>query len=242
MLRLIIIVVFFLLSLLTLFPAPAMFLWYAAIIVTEFSWVFMLVSLGLFVWAFRDKKLKVPGLTLSLAAFFLYAIPLLQASQLSARLDTEMARAFGNGNAGGNPAPYSFFRMFKRSGKEAPYDVLLYDSVHKLTLDYYTPEIKGHPAKIFKNPCVVVVHGGSWKGGDSRQLPELNSVLAGNGYNVASINYRKAPECQSPAPVQDLHNALVFLRANAEHLNIDNSRFVLLGRSAGGQISASIRA
>jgi acetyl esterase/lipase len=121
--------------------------------------------------------------------------------------------------------------MFSGEIKREPYQRLTFDPVHKLELDFYPTPLPG------KRPCVVVVHGGSWKGGDSRQLPELNYVLARKGYHVASVNYRKAPECQSPAPVEDLYSALKYLRANGDISRIDTSKFVLLGRSAGGQIA-----
>ncbi len=64
-----------------------------------------------------------------------------------------------------------------------------------------------------RKPCVIVVHGGSWAGGDSRQLPELNSILANRGYHVASINYRLAPQYTYPAPVEDIQTALSYLCA-----------------------------
>ena len=80
------------------------------------------------------------------------------------------------------------------------------------------------------------MHGGSWAGGDSQQLPELNSELARAGYHVASINYRLAPQHLFPAPIEDLQASLSFLRSKSEELQIDTSNFVLLGRSAGGQI------
>jgi acetyl esterase/lipase len=82
-----------------------------------------------------------------------------------------------------------------------------------------------------------VIHGGAWSSGDSKQLPELNSALARAGYNVAAINYRKAPQYQNPLPVVDVKNTLVYLRAHADVLNIDTNNFVLLGRSAGAQIA-----
>jgi len=80
------------------------------------------------------------------------------------------------------------------------------------------------------------VHGGSWCAGNSQQLPELNSYLANAGYSVATINYRLVPAYKSPAPVEDVHAALNYLRLNAAELSVDTNNFVLLGRSAGGQI------
>jgi acetyl esterase/lipase len=87
------------------------------------------------------------------------------------------------------------------------------------------------------HPCIIVVHGGSWSSGDSKQLPELNSFLAAKGFNVAAINYRMAPKYQTPAPVEDIKQALAYLTKHAGELHIDTNKFVLLGRSAGAQIA-----
>ena len=100
-----------------------------------------------------------------------------------------------------------------------------------LTLDWYPAQQPG------LRPCVVVVHGGSWSSGDSRELPELNSRLAKDGYTVASVNYRLAPHYRNPAQVEDVHSALDYLRSHATELSIDTNTFVLLGRSAGAQIA-----
>ena len=64
-----------------------------------------------------------------------------------------------------------------------------------MSMDFYPAQIA--PAI---RPCIIMVHGGSWAGGDSQQLPELNGYLAAKGYNIASINYRMAPKWQTPAP------------------------------------------
>ncbi len=131
-------------------------------------------------------------------------------------------------------SPYNPVRMITGiNAKRVPYKTLTYDSINKLTLDFYGSLSKG------KKPCVIVVHGGSWAGGDSQQLPELNSFLATNGYHVATINYRLAPQYKYPVPLEDLQTALNFLRSNAVKLLIDTNNFVLLGRSAGGQIVLS---
>jgi acetyl esterase/lipase len=107
---------------------------------------------------------------------------------------------------------------------------LVYDTSKKLTLDYYGSKIVGN------RPSIIVVHGGSWSGGDSKQLPELNTHLSERGYNVCSINYRLAPQFQSPAPEEDIHQCIKFLTENHERYHIDTSCFILLGRSAGAQL------
>jgi acetyl esterase/lipase len=101
-----------------------------------------------------------------------------------------------------------------------------------LELDLYQPNAPGAPA-----PCVVVIHGGSWAGGDSAQLPGLNSYLAARGYVVAAISYRLAPEHPFPAARDDVLAAIGYLQDRAPELGIDPRRFVLLGRSAGAQLA-----
>jgi len=86
-------------------------------------------------------------------------------------------------------------------------------------------------------PCVIVIHGGAWPGGDSRQLPALNIRLADEGYVVAAINYRSSRRYQGPADVQDIATAMGFLRRHSPELSIDTTTFVLLGRSEGAQIA-----
>jgi dipeptidyl aminopeptidase/acylaminoacyl peptidase len=82
---------------------------------------------------------------------------------------------------------------------------------------------------------VVVVHGGSWSGGDSHQLPDLNTYLAKAGYNVASINYRLAPKYKYPAPIEDVHAAREFMLQS--YPEIDSGRVGMLGWSHGGLIA-----
>ena len=86
-------------------------------------------------------------------------------------------------------------------------------------------------------PCVVLVHGGGWDGGARSQLPDLNAFLAAEGYAVATLEYRLAPGHTYPAPVEDTREALDWLKSHATDLGIAADRFVLMGRSAGGQIA-----
>ncbi|QEC54277.1 alpha/beta hydrolase [Anseongella ginsenosidimutans] len=138
---------------------------------------------------------------------------------------------------------FRFWRMFAGPlSKKVRFQTMCYydsrgDASHEsnpgcyLELDFYPSQAGG------LSPCIIVIHGGSWSSGHSRQLPELNSRLAGSGYHVAAINYRLAPQYQSPLAVEDVQNAMAFLRKHAGELKIAPDRFVLLGRSAGGQIA-----
>ncbi len=101
-------------------------------------------------------------------------------------------------------------------------------------LDVYMPKGASKPS-----PTLVLIHGGGWGHGSQSQYPCMRrdivrSVLA-HGGAVASITYRFVyKEHKLPAPLIDSARAVQFLRANAGKYNIDKTRFVAMGDSAGG--------
>ena len=101
-----------------------------------------------------------------------------------------------------------------------------------LLLDVYVPEeTPGEPL-----PLVVWIHGGGWRAGSKegcRALP-----LAGEGYVVASINYRLTGEAIFPAQIFDCKAAIRWLRAHAAEYHIDPDRVGVWGSSAGGHLVA----
>jgi len=178
------------------------------------------------------SKYQFAGTVTGIVALVLFLSPIARAYVVAQSLRKGFDSSFNTTNTDSLNAPFSFFRMFAGNVK-VPYQTITYVTYADiaLTLDYYPTKILG------KKPCVIVIHGGSWSSGDSQQLPELNSYLATKGYNVASINYRMAPIYQNPAPVQDIQAAIKYLNQHADELHIDTNNFVLLGRSAGGQIA-----
>lgn len=233
MLRLVIAIVLFSFSLLVLIIAPINFLWRMAVGITEFPWVFMLLSLALLGSCCRMQKYRLLTGLLSTVSFFIFSLPVIWVMVADTSLDKKMRRVFPYDEKREMlPEPFSFLRMLRGIDfKETEPQTFVYKKSKErdLKIDFY-------PAA-GRAPCIVVIHGGSWSSGDSKQLPELNSYLTGKGYHVAAINYRLAPAYKSPAPVEDTKDALNYLKANAEELQIDTTKFVLLGRSAGGQIA-----
>lgn len=235
MTRLVLLIILFLISLLTVFKAPAYYLWLMAIAATEFPWLFMAIAIALLATGFWVQKYQMAGTLVGLAALILFTTPIIRAYWVAGSLKANFDAVFmpiDKASINDKKAPFSFFRMF--AGTEAlKYQTVTYVKYADtaMALDFYAAQAQG------KKPCVIVVHGGSWAGGDSQQVPELNSYLARKGYNVASINYRLAPKYQCPAPVEDIKNSLAYLRQHAGELNIDTNNFVLLGRSAGAQIA-----
>ncbi len=95
------------------------------------------------------------------------------------------------------------------------------------------------PSRTKKNevfPLVIDVPGSGWSGADGHRHVPLLVSLAQAGYAVACISYRGTfrDNVRFPAAVQDLKEAIRFMRANAEKYSIDPDRIALFGDSSGG--------
>ncbi len=115
----------------------------------------------------------------------------------------------------------------------------------QLGLDIYKPA----NAAGKKFPAVILIHGGSFIGGNKKGLASTCSKLANNGYVAISIDYRLGWGFVSKASftcsdtvklkkaiyraVQDAHSALNFIAAHADEYNIDRNAIYIGGQSAG---------
>lgn len=232
--RLVVAVLLLLISLLVVLKAPTNFFWKLAVAVTEFPYIPLLVSLLFFGYCFKAASYRMPVLIIMGLTSISYMLPMIMAYVRGSRLD-ELNKTFPSANLNHSlEQPFSFGKQFSGIGiKDVEPAIYTYKKTpgRDLTIDFYPASHTG------KRPCVIVIHGGSWSSGDSKQLPALNSYLANRGIHVAAINYRLAPAYQFPAPIEDTKEALAYLKAHAELLEIDTTNFVLLGRSAGGQIA-----
>jgi acetyl esterase/lipase len=228
MIRLILVIIFLLISLLAIFKAPTYHLWLLSIGVAEFAWIFIAITLVLLLSGFLGGRYQLAGTITGILAFILYHSPIIRAWSIGNQLATAMDDMFGNPPVASKP--FSFTTMLTGyQQKNIPSQLFTYSG--NLHMDFYPSSTTG------LRPCVIVIHGGSWSSGNSKELPELNTYLANTGYHVAAINYRLAPAYQSPLPVEDVYAAMDYLRAHATELQIDTNQFVLLGRSAGAQIA-----
>ena len=88
-----------------------------------------------------------------------------------------------------------------------------------------------------KYPCVVWICGGAWIQMDRSAHLAYLSVLAHQGFVVASVEYRTSNEAKFPAPLQDVKAGIRYLRAHADRFNIDPDRIGVMGESAGGYLT-----
>jgi acetyl esterase/lipase len=104
----------------------------------------------------------------------------------------------------------------------------------QLKMDFYYPQT----ARVQSAPVAVYVHGGGWSAGDkadgeaTTDIPELTA----QGYLVAAINYRLAPQYKFPAQIEDVKCAIRSLRAHSAVYHLDPNHVGVWGGSAGGHL------
>lgn len=91
-------------------------------------------------------------------------------------------------------------------------------------------------------PLVIFVHGGGWQHGNKTNATGQRKVahLTAQGYALASIDYRLVPQATVEQQAADVASALAYVIANADKLNIDPRRIVLMGHSAGAHLVALV--
>ena len=89
-------------------------------------------------------------------------------------------------------------------------------------------------------PWVMLVHGGSWMGGNKTGMAETAGRFTAEGFAAFGVNYRLSVNSGWPAQADDVLAAVKFVRANALRFGIDPGRGVLYGESAGGHIATTV--
>ena len=92
-----------------------------------------------------------------------------------------------------------------------------------------------------KQPAIVYFYGGGWSLGTPLQFYRECAWYASKGMVAVSAEYRIS-YLHHTTPfesLEDAHDAIAWLRKHAEELNIDTSRIVAAGASAGGHLAAA---
>lgn len=114
---------------------------------------------------------------------------------------------------------------------------ILYSASSQLRLDAFLPSATA-PV-----PAVIVVHGGGWEAGDKvTYVTPLFEPLARAGVAWFSIDYRLTPAFTNEDQLEDVRQAIRFVRAEHTRFNIDPDRIVLVGESASGQMVTQVAA
>lgn len=118
--------------------------------------------------------------------------------------------------------------LMTRSGM--PETIVLSAGPERLRAQLYLPKTGA-----VASPAVVVVHGGSWTR-RSGNMEAISRKLAEAGFAAFNISYRSASRYPYPAAVDDVRDAIDWLKQNAAQYRIDPQRIGGWGYSAGGQL------
>ncbi|RYE16840.1 MAG: alpha/beta hydrolase, partial [Sphingobacteriaceae bacterium] len=108
----------------------------------------------------------------------------------------------------------------------------------KQKFDVYLPQQTKN-----KVPAIILIHGGSWIGGDkinmTHWLKPLQTAFPDDA--IFTINYRLASREKLvnawPTQINDVNAAIGFIQDHAKEYNINKKQLVLLGESAGAQLA-----
>ncbi len=106
----------------------------------------------------------------------------------------------------------------------------------KLMLDVFYPPDKNKKERT----AIIIIHGGGWRTGNRTQHYPLAQKLASLGYVCFTPEYRLSTEALFPAAIFDIKASIRWVHKHAAEYNIDTSKVVVLGFSAGGEIAAFI--
>lgn len=86
-------------------------------------------------------------------------------------------------------------------------------------------------------PTIIYIHGGGWVGGTKEGALMSLFPYFEMGWNVVNVEYRMERVSPAPAAVEDCLCALRFIAVHAKEYNIDTTRLVTTGDSAGGHLA-----
>ncbi|MBW8524237.1 alpha/beta hydrolase [Chryseobacterium chendengshani] len=94
--------------------------------------------------------------------------------------------------------------------------------------------------KTKKHPGVALIHGGGWISGSKENEKYMAQELASKGYVAIAIDYRLSEVAKYPAAIDDVKNAIKFLKKNRKKYSLDQKKIGILGESAGAQIATLV--
>ena len=104
-------------------------------------------------------------------------------------------------------------------------------------LDVYYP--MGTTEKL---PTIVSIHGGGYVYGSKEIYRRYGMDMARRGFAFVNFNYRLAPKWRFPTPLWDTNYVMGWICKNAERYHLDPDRIILIGDSAGAQLTSQYAA
>ena len=122
---------------------------------------------------------------------------------------------------------------------ETTYTAKAYDGAD---LPIYRFQTAAQAAARGPQPALIYYHGGGVVACTVEEVckPNFRRTAAESGFQTFAPEYRLAPEYPAPTPVEDCYSCLKWVIENADSLNIDPSKIIVIGESGGGTLSAGV--
>lgn len=146
---------------------------------------------------------------------------------------------------------FSLNSAFQKEIKKFPFIKkveFLQSSEINFTSDIIYKKVGNHDLKLdafinknsISKPAVILIHGGGWKSGSKEMQNPMAQKIALLGYQTFTVEYRLSEDAKYPASINDVRDAILFLKKNRKKFKIDTTKIVLLGCSSGGQMVSLI--
>src|SRR2546425_1155768 len=118
-------------------------------------------------------------------------------------------------------------------------DYRIVPNVTYLTANNWDAKLDVYQARSATTPnrTLIYVHGGGWTGGSKEGSGLTFLPFLELGWNVVNVEYRVAKVSEAPAAVEDCLCALRWVYRHAKDYNIDTTKLVTMGNSAGGHLA-----
>ena len=87
------------------------------------------------------------------------------------------------------------------------------------------------------SPVILFIHGGGFVSGSKNSKNKQLIKFSKRGYVVASAMYRLSPKYKFPSQIEDIKLAIRFLKANAVPYDLDPTKIIVVGSSAGSYLA-----
>ena len=131
-----------------------------------------------------------------------------------------------------SPAAATWAVQFANNYAVTPNITYLVANNYEAKLDVYARRNNTGP-----QPTLIHIHGGGWTGGTKEAALSFLMPWLEMGWNVVNVEYRLAKVSLAPAAVEDCLCALRWVAANSKQYNLDTTRLVVTGDSAGGHLA-----
>ncbi len=108
------------------------------------------------------------------------------------------------------------------------------DEYRRCKLDFYYKPCDG------KRPVFIYVHGGGFVSGVKEMRKHYCYKYVNDGFFCLNLDYEYSPTIHHPEHIRQVFKAIEFMLCNAERFNLDTSRVVIAGESAGAYLAAFV--